>query len=104
MTPSNTLTVHILDKEYCITCPPEERQNLQQTARYLNERLRDIRHSGKVIGTERIVVMTALNMAHELLQLKKQPVGDKEQQAQISELINRADETLASLSASIDKE
>lgn len=67
MTQPNTVTVHILDKEYCITCPPEERSNLEGAASYLDRKMREIRSSGKVIGADRIAVMAALNITHELL-------------------------------------
>lgn len=67
MTQSNTVTVHIMDKEYCISCPSEERSNLEGAARYLDSKMREIRSSGKVIGADRIAVMAALNITHELL-------------------------------------
>lgn len=64
---SNTAKVFILDKEYLIACPPEEQQALLQTAQYLDQQMRAIRNSGKVHGLERIAVMAALNITHELL-------------------------------------
>ncbi len=67
MNQSNTVTVHILDKEYCIACPPEERSNLEGAASYLDRKMREIRSGGKVIGADRIAVMAALNITHELL-------------------------------------
>jgi len=67
MNQSNTVTVHIMDKEYCISCPAEERSNLEGAARYLDSKMREIRSSGKVIGADRIAVMAALNITHELL-------------------------------------
>ncbi len=62
------LTVQILDKEYRVTCEPHEKESLIASAHYLNDRMQEIRGSGKLTGTERIAVMAALNMAHELLQ------------------------------------
>ena len=67
MSQSNTLTVQILDKEYCINCPDDERANLESAARYLDGKMREIRSSGKVIGADRVAVMAALNITHELL-------------------------------------
>jgi len=67
MTQPNTVTVHILDKEYCIACPTEERSNLEGAASYLDRKMREIRSGGKVIGADRIAVMAALNITHELL-------------------------------------
>jgi len=63
---SGPVSIHILDKEYLIACPPEERDDLLAAATYLNVRLREIREGGKVIGSERQVMMAALNMANEL--------------------------------------
>lgn len=63
---SGPVSIQILDKEYLIACPPEEREDLQAAAVYLNARLREIREGGKVIGAERQVMMAALNMANEL--------------------------------------
>ena len=65
------VTIEILDKEYTISCPPGEKQDLLESARILNERLREVRGGGKVIGTERMAVMTALNVIHEYNLLKK---------------------------------
>lgn len=62
------VTVHILDKEYRILCEDGEQNDLLASARFLDQKMREIRSSGKVIGTDRIAVMSALNIAHELLQ------------------------------------
>ncbi|MCC5856617.1 MAG: cell division protein ZapA [Ectothiorhodospiraceae bacterium] len=59
--------VTILDKEYLIACPEDEREGLLRSASILNRRMREIRESGKVVGADRIAVMAALNLAHELL-------------------------------------
>ena len=59
MSSSNSVTVQILDKEYSIICPPEERSSLVSAARYLDGKMREIRSSGKVIGADRIAVMAA---------------------------------------------
>ena len=64
------VAVRILDKEYFIVCPPEERKDLQQSADYLNAKMREIRDTGKVVGIDRIAVIAALNMANELVKLR----------------------------------
>jgi cell division protein ZapA len=66
------VTVRILDKEYFVGCPPDERNDLLESAEYLNKKMREIRDTGKVVGADRIAVMAALNMANELLRLRKQ--------------------------------
>ena len=62
--------VSILGKEYRIGCEPGEEDELVRASRLLDTRMREVRGSGKVIGTDRIAVMVALNLAHELLREK----------------------------------
>ncbi len=64
------VSVRILDKEYLIACTAEERADLQRAAGLLNTRLRETRESGKPLGTERLLMMTALNMANDLAKLQ----------------------------------
>ena len=66
------VTVRILDKEYFVGCPPDERQDLLDSAEFLNKKMREERDTGKVVGADRIAVMAALNMAAELLRLRRQ--------------------------------
>ncbi len=69
---TQTVTVYILDKEYHVVCPTEERSNLERAAAYLDGKMREIRRSGKVIGAERIAVLAALNITHDLQQRTRQ--------------------------------
>ena len=64
------VSVRIMEKEYVIACPYEERSALLDSAEFLNARMKEIRESGKVVGLDRIAVMAALNLAHELLKLR----------------------------------
>jgi len=64
------VSVRILEKEYHITCPMEERSALLDSAEYLNSKMREIRDTGKVVGLDRIAVIAALNMANELLRFR----------------------------------
>ena len=59
------VTIQILDKDYTVACPPDEKEELLESAQLLNERMREVRDSGKVLGAERMAVMTALNVIHE---------------------------------------
>ena len=61
------VSVRILEKEYQVSCPANERTDLLDSAEMLNAKMREIRDSGKVVGLDRIAVMAALNMANELL-------------------------------------
>lgn len=65
------ITVRILDREYRIACPPEERQALLEASHFLDQRMRDIRDSGRVMQVEKIAIMAALNMAGEVLQAQQ---------------------------------
>ncbi len=67
MTDNNAVNVSIMGKDYLVACGDEERQDLMRSAEYLDRKMREIRDSGKIIGTDRIAVMAALNIAHELL-------------------------------------
>ena len=69
------VSVRILDKEYQVSCPLDERQDLINSAELLNSAMRDIRDGGKVVGLDRIAVMAALNLANELL--KKRDFGEQ---------------------------
>ncbi len=74
--PDRGVNVNILDKEYLISCSDDERNGLISAARLLDKKMRDIRASGKVIGSDRIAVMAGLNIAHELLtQNSTHPTG-----------------------------
>jgi cell division protein ZapA len=63
----NPVTVRILDKEYQVACTEDERLALLESAELLNSKMREIRAAGKVVGLDRIAVMAALNLSHEVL-------------------------------------
>ncbi len=69
------VSVRILEKDYHVSCPPEERAALLDSAEYLNAKMREIRDSGKVVGLDRIAVMAALNIVNELLQSRGRDEG-----------------------------
>lgn len=66
------VAVNILGKDYRIACEPGTEDELISAARFLDKRMREVRDTGKVIGTDRIAVMVALNLAHELLSEKSE--------------------------------
>ena len=66
------ITVTILDKEYVVGCSEDEREALFSTVEFLNRKMDEQRESGKVIGSERIAVMAALNVAHEYLEYRRE--------------------------------
>jgi cell division protein ZapA len=75
------VSVRILDKEYQVACPPSERTDLLDSAEVLNNKMREIRDSGRIVGLDRIAVMAALNMANDLLHAQER---DKSLEGDIS--------------------
>lgn len=69
--PVKPITVTIMDKEYVVGCAEDEREALFASVEFLNRKLREQRDSGKVIGSERVSVMAALNIAHEYLDYRR---------------------------------
>ena len=65
------ITVTILDKDYLVGCKEDEREALFASVQFLNKKMIEQRDSGKVIGSERIAVMVALNIAHEYLEYRR---------------------------------
>ena len=96
---ADTVAVSILGKEYQVACPAEQHAELLLSARYLDEQMRAIRATGKVIGLERIAVMAALNIAHELLRTRNAAPADKAAQASLAGANTEARADCASLSS-----
>ena len=65
-----TVEVNLLGRTYRVACDDDEREALMQAVAYLDAKMNEIRNAGKVMGAERIAVMAALNVAHELLSVK----------------------------------
>jgi cell division protein ZapA len=66
------VSVRLLDREYQVACPVDERSDLLDSAEYLDGKMREIRDTGGVVGLDRIAVVAALNIANELIKLRKQ--------------------------------
>ena len=67
MTNAQPINISILDKDYKVACPPGEQSALLESARFLDTKMREVRDNGNIMGAERIAVITALNMANDLL-------------------------------------
>lgn len=61
------LQINVMGREFRVACPEDEQKGLLEAVDYLNKKMTGIRDNGKVIGLERIAIMAALNIAHELL-------------------------------------
>ena len=66
----DTIEVTLLGRSYRVACEEKERESLMQAVAYLDSKMSDIRNAGKITGSERIAVMAALNVAHELLSMR----------------------------------
>ena len=67
---SKGLQINVMGREFRVACPDDEQKGLLEAVDYLNKKMGEIRDAGKVIGLERIAIMAALNIAHELLTVK----------------------------------
>src|SRR5690349_18629002 len=91
-----TIEVQLLGRSYRVACADGEREALLQAVAYLDGKMNEIRKSGKVMGAERIAVMAALNVAHELLSVKLGAGFDLgEAKRRISAIESRLDAAIA---------
>lgn len=73
---SSPVTVNIMGREYQVACPEDEKQALLASARMVDENMEQIRASGKIVGLDRIAVMAALNLAHDLYVMQNEGGDD----------------------------
>ncbi|WP_047551829.1 cell division protein ZapA [Methylotenera sp. G11] len=84
--------VSIMGRNFTVSCTDEERPGLINAVNFLDKKMRDIRDSGKVIGVERIAIMTALNLAHELLNSKSGDVDVGDIKRRITIMLDQIDQ------------
>lgn len=97
MNNQESLVIKILEKEYRVACPAEEKESLIASANMLNKKLNEIKQKGSVIGTERIAVMAALNMSHELLNSQAMVTEHAELGDRIDSLSEKIDNTMRNI-------
>jgi cell division protein ZapA len=95
MSAAKPVDITILGREFTVSCTDEERQGLMDAVNYLDSKMHEIRDSGKVVGVERIAIMTALNLSHELLNTKTGDVDIGDYKRRISAMQNQIDEAMA---------
>jgi cell division protein ZapA len=94
------VSIHILGKEYMVSCPAGEQASLISSAKEVDGKMRDIRKSGKIIGSERIAVITSLNLSNELNTIHhKIGATDNEIIKRISDLQKKAEAALERITA-----
>ena len=75
MSTTEPVSVHILDREYTVGVEPDERNSLMAAAKLLDSKMREVRGSNRMAAVDRIAVLAALNLAHELQQLRNEHVA-----------------------------
>lgn len=92
---SSPVTVSILGKEYQVACPANEEPALIASAAMVHKNMEKIRKSGKIVGLDRIAVIAALNLAHELITLQNnQGIGTDEISKSILQMKDRVSDFL----------
>jgi len=89
------VSVRILEKEYQVACLPEERSELLDSAEFLNAKMREIRDGGNIVGLDRIAVMAALNLSHELLKIRNRGESKQDVDRRVRQMRERVESTLA---------
>lgn len=95
MSTSKSVDVKIMGREFTVSCTDEEHQGLMDAVTYLDKKMRDIRDSGKIVGVERIAIMAALNLSHEVLNTKSGDIDIGDYKRRISAMQNQIDEAIA---------
>lgn len=88
------VTVRILDRDYQIACPDDEKDMLLDSARYLSDKMKEIRDTGKVVGMDRVAVLAALNLAREVLETRDQRRKAEETRKRLGSLNRKLDSVL----------
>ncbi len=95
MSQSKAVDVSIMGREFTVACTDQERPGLINAVNFLDKKMRDIRDGGKIIGVERIAIMAALNLAHELLNTKSGNVDVGDIKRRISQMQDQIDQVSA---------
>ena len=96
MSNSKSIDVNIMGREFIVACTDEERAGLLEAVNYLDKKMQDIRDTGKIVGIDRIAIMAALNLSHELLHTKTGDVDIGDYKRRINLMQNQIDEAMAS--------
>jgi cell division protein ZapA len=95
MSIAKSVDVQIMGRDFTVACTDEERQGLMNAVAYLDKKMRDIRDAGKVVGAERIAIMAALNLSHEVLNTKSGNIDIGDYKRRISAMQNQIDDAIA---------
>jgi cell division protein ZapA len=92
-----SVTINLLGREYQIACPPEEEEALRKSARYLAQQMETVKSRGSSLGYEKIAVLAALNITHDLLKQSQQAnSSESDSQREIRQIEQKIDAVLQS--------
>jgi cell division protein ZapA len=92
------VTVQIFGREYGIKCRPHERRDLLEAVEFLDEQMRKTASTNRSVNTEQVAILTALNLVHQLLDVKearKKALAHDALQERLQVLLNRLKTSLA---------
>jgi cell division protein ZapA len=95
MSEVKAVDVNIMGREFAVACSEEEREGLMTAVGYLDKKMREIRDTGKVVGVERIAIMAALNLTHELLTVRSNGFDIGDLKRRIVSMQEQIDEAVA---------
>ncbi|MFD0913737.1 MULTISPECIES: cell division protein ZapA [Methylophilus] len=90
------IDIEIMGRAFSVTCTDEERDVIVQAVGYLDGKMREIRDAGKMVSVERIAIMAALNITHELLNTRSDGVDVGDVKKRITTMQQQMDEVLSS--------
>ncbi|MFN0002530.1 MAG: cell division protein ZapA [Pseudohongiellaceae bacterium] len=80
-TTTGSVTINIMGRDYLISCPADEEESLRKSARYLDQQMEDVRKRGSSLGYEKIAVLAAINITHDLLKMGKTSLSSESNSA-----------------------
>jgi cell division protein ZapA len=96
---SISIKISILDKEYQVNCQTDERDALERSAELLNDKMSEIRHGSHIIGLERVAVMAALNISHDLIKAQNLASQDSGASDALESMDTKLNSVLSDLSS-----
>lgn len=92
----NTVNISIMGREFCIACPADKKEEIELAAAYLNEKIQEVKTEGKVVDSDRVTIIAALKITHELLILREGSGFDMDEfKRRIVTLKKKVDEVIA---------
>lgn len=91
---SKGINISIMGRDFSVACPPQEQEDLLAAAQYLDNNMKEIQKTGKIMGAERCAIMAALNISNEFLKLQNATTGQEKLREKLAALQSRIDDAL----------